>query len=515
MGNTHCTNTNSHKLLLEKLELKLQKTSCNIEKEILMEYTKIKQGIYKKRYNPKLNNECEKCLVSLTEKNLSSFVPLEKQKNILLNWLEICLNNINDNNTTLIEQIQTNLILFKQYNEYKFKKLVANGSPSSIRNILWMLIANIDIHDNNDISLNELMQTENIEPKIDDQIQKDLYRTYFPNETYTNEQLNQLYNLLKIFAIHNKEIGYCQGMNFIAKFILIISNYNVVNAFHLMMFVFTNIKGYFIDNFPLLTLNLHVFNYYFQRILPKLYQHFKQLEIPNEIWSGKWFQTLFTMCLPFEVTCRVWDSLFAYGFDFIIPFSLSLLKHMESYLLKLNDSFDVIQFFKESLFPQSTIEIYRNHENRIISVDKVIKEAKKIYKNMNKDNFIEIKKEFEMKLHQDEEQLIKENEINVGKTNNTSMSQFDTDFSLCKKDDNNNNINYNSCNNDKKKTISIYKEDNDILIDNELDSVNEIEEHYDEFLFSDNMNIRNLQLHVMSIKRNPISNFSNTFSFIA
>jgi hypothetical protein len=48
MGNTHCTNTNSHKLLLEKLELKLQKTSCNIEKEILMEYTKIKQGIYKK-----------------------------------------------------------------------------------------------------------------------------------------------------------------------------------------------------------------------------------------------------------------------------------------------------------------------------------------------------------------------------------------------------------------------------------------------------------------------------------
>ena len=318
-----------------------------------MEYTKIKQGIYKKRYNPKLNNECEKCFVSLTEKNLSSFVPLEKQKNILLNWLEICLNNINDNNTTLIEQIQTNLILFKQYNEYKFKKLVANGSPSSIRNILWMLIANIDIHDNNDISLNELMQTENIEPKIDDQIQKDLYRTYFPNETYTNEQLNQLYNLLKIFAIHNKEIGYCQGMNFIAKFILIISNYNVVNAFHLMMFVFTNIKGYFIDNFPLLTLNLHVFNYYFQRILPKLYQHFKQLEIPNEIWSGKWFQTLFTMCLPFEVTCRVWDSLFAYGFDFIIPFSLSLLKHMESYLLKLNDSFDVIQCFKESFYENS------------------------------------------------------------------------------------------------------------------------------------------------------------------
>ena len=104
--------------------------------------------------------------------------------------------------------------------------------------------------------------------------------------------------------------------------------------------------------------------------------------------------------------------------------------------------------------------------------------------------------------------------MNIGKTNNTSMSQFDTDFSLCKKDDNNNNINYNSCNNDKKKTISIYKEDNDILIDNELDSVNEIEEHFDEFLFSDNMNIRNLQLHVMSIKKNPIANFSNTFSFI-
>lgn len=276
MGNKPCIYSNSHKLLYANVELKLQKANSFIEKQILNEYLKIKKAIYKKRYSPKSNNECEKCEVSTKAKKLSSYLSLEKQRNILSKWLKISFNNIekSDNDkTSIIEQIESNLINYKQHKEFKLKKLVANGSPYSIRHILWMLLSNINLHDNT--SINDLYITDNIDPQIENQIKKDLYRTYFHNETYTKENICTLYDLLKLFAIHNKEIGYCQGMNFIAKFILIITNYNIINAYNLMTFIFNNINGYFTEDFPLLKQNE------FKSVYKRKYYNRNKKELPH------------------------------------------------------------------------------------------------------------------------------------------------------------------------------------------------------------------------------------------
>ena len=51
-----------------------------------------------------------------------------------------------------------------------------------------------------------------------------------------------LYKILKAYWNLDNEIGYCQGMNLIVGFMLIISNFNERDSFYLLSGIFGNIK---------------------------------------------------------------------------------------------------------------------------------------------------------------------------------------------------------------------------------------------------------------------------------
>jgi hypothetical protein len=189
---------------------------------------------------------------------------------------------------------------------------------------------------------NEKYETDKRLKKIFFEIEKDITRTFY-TEKFTQGNGNDLLkNILNSVAFIRPEIGYCQGMNFIAAFLLKISNYNEIDTFYLYCFVLEKINGYFMQNFPLFNYHLYLFDYFFKIFFPKLEKHFKELELPLELWIGKWIQTLFIISLPFEETCRIWDYLFIYGFDFIIPICFGIIYYMEENLLLIKDSSDVM-----------------------------------------------------------------------------------------------------------------------------------------------------------------------------
>jgi hypothetical protein len=70
-----------------------------------------------------------------------------------------------------------------------------------------------------------------------------------------------------------------------------------------------HIRGFFIESFPLLYCYLYIFDNILIKELPHLYNHIQYLDVPKMAWIGKWIQTLFTICLPFEMNIRVWDVL--------------------------------------------------------------------------------------------------------------------------------------------------------------------------------------------------------------
>jgi hypothetical protein len=170
-------------------------------------------------------------------------------------------------------------------------------------------------------------------------------------------------------------------MNFIAGFLLIISDFNEIDTLHMMMslFMFTfgednlGVRGFYINEFPLLKLYVYVFEVIFNKFLPELKQHFDKLEVPNELWISKWFQTLFTVCIPLDMLVRVWDCFLALGLDFLISISISLLKKHEKNLISFHDISDISQYFR-NMNPNLTKE-----EERIkFDVEELISSALEI-----------------------------------------------------------------------------------------------------------------------------------------
>ena len=61
-------------------------------------------------------------------------------------------------------------------------------------------------------------------------------------------------------------------------------------------------------------------NHYLSVNLPNIFNHFKKQEINADLFLGRWFLTLFSSFLPFEVLCKVWDIflIVKFFFKFII-----------------------------------------------------------------------------------------------------------------------------------------------------------------------------------------------------
>ena len=110
----------------------------------------------------------------------------------------------------------------------KLKRDVRKGVPSIHRKGVWMEVSGANKIRREEPDLYRTMVSMEIRNKVvDDQIKTDLPRT-FPNNvnfdlTSPTSYQAQLYNILKAFANNNPKIGYCQGINYIAGLIYLVT----------------------------------------------------------------------------------------------------------------------------------------------------------------------------------------------------------------------------------------------------------------------------------------------------
>jgi len=266
--------------------------------------------------------------------------------------------------------IEYRLRNFYNKNKIKFNKKIHKGPPETFRWISWLITAKIPLDRNADF-YNKFLKKELL-ADISSQIKKDIGRT-FPNSIkkkyFKNIKIDfNLFRILKALAVKDQDVSYCQGMNFVVGFLLVVSNFNELETFYMMLSLLNytgennfGVRGFFTQDFPLLKLYLFIFQFFFLKKIPLLKGHFDKLDIPNELWISKWLQTLFTIVLPYDAVKRVWDCILTYGLDFIINFSIAYLKYLESDLLKLKDTIDIINFFK-NLSPQKYEDEYEDLE---------------------------------------------------------------------------------------------------------------------------------------------------------
>ncbi|XP_068602146.1 growth hormone-regulated TBC protein 1-A-like isoform X3 [Brachionichthys hirsutus] len=107
------------------------------------------------------------------------------------------------------------------------KRFVRKGVPNEHRARIWMVASGAQEElERRPGYYHSLLALEH-DSKLKETIQMDMHRTFPDNVLFGNRAepslQRALYNVLLAYGHHNKAVGYCQGMNFIAGYLIIIT----------------------------------------------------------------------------------------------------------------------------------------------------------------------------------------------------------------------------------------------------------------------------------------------------
>lgn len=156
-----------------------------------------------------------------------------------------------------------------------------------------------------------------------DAIRIDLPRTFPENILFENIR-TPLFNVLVAYANHNKDIGYCQGFNYIAGMLLIVTK-NEEHTFWLLKILVEKItKSYHTKTMSGCITDIAVLRELLFERSPEICEHLDRCGLPFAVITTKWFVCMFAEVLPIETVLRVWDCLFAEGSKVSSNFGLKL-----------------------------------------------------------------------------------------------------------------------------------------------------------------------------------------------
>jgi len=283
---------------------------------------------------------CDRC----SEMMLTSGVPEAKNeasnKQIIREWVDLIQQSDHDRKTKQLLKVK-----------------VYAGIPNCARVVIWPLLADSIFKQKNPGVYEMLLK---LPSKSEKEIVSDIGRT-FPEHSHFSNSVGQgeLYNVLKAHSNMNPEMGYCQGMSFFGAILLMhMKEEDAFWLFSQLMKTY-NLSGLFQQQAPLLEQVLTHFSMLVAKFLPKLEAHFKKLSVIIELFSNRWFCTLFSYDLPFPVVFRIWDIWILEGFDIIFKIGLAILKLLEELLLVRNarDTLDMLKNLPTSLFERESLVV--------------------------------------------------------------------------------------------------------------------------------------------------------------
>lgn len=186
-------------------------------------------------------------------------------------------------------------------------------------------------------------------------IQIDVPRTFAHALRVPDSTLGSLGRVLNAYANLNPEVGYCQGMNFVAGLLFRVTSplngYLSVEEEEEVFWLFVclmdydSLRDFYREGFPLLMKYTVAFYEMMRLEIPDLFGHFDKEGVSPSLFLHQWYLSLFINCLPFPTVLILWDSVISDGLPLVISLSISLLKVLKNVLLKM-DFEQIIKFFK-------------------------------------------------------------------------------------------------------------------------------------------------------------------------
>ncbi|XP_071441947.1 TBC1 domain family member 1 isoform X2 [Hetaerina americana] len=180
----------------------------------------------------------------------------------------------------------------------------------------------------------------------------DLGRT-FPSHPYFSSPLGpgqlELFNLLKAYSLLDPEVGYCQGLSFVAGVLLL--HMSEESAFILLRHLLfrRGLRRQYLPDMAALQVQLYQLSRLLHDTYPDLYEHFDQNEVAPTLYAAPWILTIFASQFPLGFVTRVYDLLFLEGPDIIFRFAMALLGERRIELLACSNFEETMECLKTTV----------------------------------------------------------------------------------------------------------------------------------------------------------------------
>ncbi|XP_052070104.1 TBC1 domain family member 2B-like isoform X2 [Mytilus californianus] len=237
----------------------------------------------------------------------------------------------------------------------ELKTLIRMGIPNEYREQIWKGCVNFYVGEIRDKlgphyykELANKTKNASLSPETK-QIELDLLRT-LPNnrhyESIENEGIEKLRNVLLSYSVHNPMIGYCQGLNRLAAISLLFlpeeeAFWNLVAIVDFLM-----PRDYYSKTLLAAQVDQRVLKDLLHDKLPRLYNHFEQLDVDISLFTFNWFLTIFIDNIPTGTFLRIWDSFLYEGSKVLFRFAVAFFKCVEEDILDKTTALQLNHFMR-------------------------------------------------------------------------------------------------------------------------------------------------------------------------
>ncbi|KAL5700138.1 hypothetical protein ACHQM5_025624 [Ranunculus cassubicifolius] len=256
-------------------------------------------------------------------------------------------------------------------NTIALKRLIRQGIPPILRPKVWLSVSGATKKRSTvpESYYNDLIKA--VEGKVTPatkQIDHDLTRT-FPGHPWldTPQGHASLRRVLVGYSFRDSDVGYCQGLNYVAALLLLVMK-TEEEAFWMLAVLLENVlvTDCYTDNLSGCHIEQRVFKDLLAKKCPRIAAHLESMEFDVSLVTTEWFLCLFSKSLPSETTMRVWDVLFNEGAKVLFQVALAIFKMKEDELLMAHQVGDVL-----SIIQRTTHHSYDPEELLTVAFDKI------------------------------------------------------------------------------------------------------------------------------------------------
>ncbi|KAI5359354.1 putative Rab-GTPase-TBC domain-containing protein [Septoria linicola] len=218
---------------------------------------------------------------------------------------------------------------------------IRSGVPPPLRGVVWASMAGArdrDLEDAYEKLVYEKSPYEGI-------INKDVGRSFPGVELFRDadgEGQKMLGRVLKCFSLHDKDIGYCQGLGFLVGPLLM--NMGERDAFCVLVRLMDHfsLRESFLPSLSGLHMRIYQFSALLKQHHPKLHEHLANHGI-EPAYLSQWFLSCFAVTCPLSMLFRIYDVIFAEGAnETVMRVALALMRRHEERMLATDEFEEVM-----------------------------------------------------------------------------------------------------------------------------------------------------------------------------